>query len=132
MVEAYLRGPGREETAQARAGMEALRASVPGLYEIVEVKPGRSLTLRDLLRGGRPVTVVDHALHVPEAWVITRMVKVQGRMAITGTRLGMVRTADQDEMMAVLGAALGPAPDAEALRRAMPAISRTWVKQVMD
>lgn len=59
IVDAFLRRRGRRESATARAYLEALRDSAVSLYEVVEVDRGRTMTVRDLLRGGAPVTVKE-------------------------------------------------------------------------
>ena len=59
VVDAFLRRRGRRESATARSYLEALRDSAVSLYEVVDVDRGRSMTVRDLLRGGEPVTVEE-------------------------------------------------------------------------
>ena len=59
VVDAFLRRRGRRESATARCYLEALRDSAVSLYEVVDVDRGRSMTVRDLLRGGEPVTVEE-------------------------------------------------------------------------
>jgi hypothetical protein len=57
VIDDYLDQRGWKESIQARDYLHALRGSVMSLYEVVEVKPGRGLVLRDLVRGGEPVEV---------------------------------------------------------------------------
>src|SRR5437899_6819523 len=61
VIDDYLDQRGWKESIQARDYLRALRGSVMSLYEVVEVKPGRDLVLRDLVRGGEPVEV-EHRL----------------------------------------------------------------------
>jgi hypothetical protein len=59
VIDDYLDQRGWKESIQARDYLRALRGSVMSLYEVVEVKPGRGLVLRDLVRVGEPVEVDD-------------------------------------------------------------------------
>ena len=43
----------------ARRYLEALRDSTVPLYEVVDIVPGRSMSVRDLLQGGEPVRVEE-------------------------------------------------------------------------
>ena len=60
VIDDYLRQDGRREPAYCSRYLEAARDSTPSLYEVVNIDPGRSVTVRDLLFGGEPVTVLDH------------------------------------------------------------------------
>lgn len=60
VIDDYLRQDGRREPAHCRRYLEAARDSTPSLYEVVNIDPGRSVTVRDLLFGGEPVTVLEH------------------------------------------------------------------------
>ena len=57
IVDDYLRRRGRNEKALEKAYMAGLRSSVMSLYEVSDVKAGKSLLARDLFRGGEPVRV---------------------------------------------------------------------------
>ena len=57
VVDDYLDHRAWKESIPGRDYLRALRDSVMSLYEVVEVKPGRGLVLRDLVRGGEPVEV---------------------------------------------------------------------------
>ena len=59
VIDDYLDQRGWKESIQARDYLRALRGSVMSLYEVVEMKPGRGLVLRDLMRVGEPVEVDD-------------------------------------------------------------------------
>ena len=50
LVDDYLKRRGWNEKAPNKAYMRALRDTVMSLYEVSEVVPGQSMTLRDLLR----------------------------------------------------------------------------------
>lgn len=60
VIDDYLRREGRRESASYRRYLRAARDSTPSLYEVVDVDSGRSVTVRDLLFGGEPVTVLEH------------------------------------------------------------------------
>lgn len=72
------------------------------LYEVSEVVPGQSMTLRDLLRDVAPVTVREHgATQTLVNWdkIAARIVDVNGRHGISGALLpfsadGAVRVID--------------------------------------
>ena len=57
LIDDYLKRRGWNEKAPNKAYMHALRDTVMSLYEVSEVVPGQSMTLRDLLRDVAPVRV---------------------------------------------------------------------------
>jgi hypothetical protein len=57
VIDEYLDQRAWKESIPGRDYLRALRDSVMSIYEVVEVKPGRGLVLRDLIRGGEPVEV---------------------------------------------------------------------------
>jgi hypothetical protein len=59
VIDDYLKRRGWREKVPAKCYLEAIRDSVPSLYEVVDLEPGRSLTVRDLILGGAPVTVEE-------------------------------------------------------------------------
>lgn len=59
VIEDYLKRRGWREAVPGRRYLLALRASVMSLYEVVELDPGKHLVLRDVFRGGEPITVLD-------------------------------------------------------------------------
>ena len=70
--------------------MRALRDTMMSLYEVSEVVPGQSMTLRDLLRDVAPVTVREHgATQTLVNWdkIAARVVDVNGRHGISGALL---------------------------------------------
>ena len=60
VIDDYLRREGRRESASCRRYLRAARDSTLSVYEVVEIDPGRSVTVRDLLFGGEAVTVLEH------------------------------------------------------------------------
>jgi len=57
VIDDYLDQRAWKESIPGRDYLRALRDSMMSIYEVVGVKPGRGLVLRDLLRGGEPVEV---------------------------------------------------------------------------
>jgi len=57
IADLYLKRRGWKETVLNRAYFAALRDTPVSLHEVSDVKPGASMVLRDVLRGGPPVTV---------------------------------------------------------------------------
>lgn len=102
LVDDYLKRRGWNETAPNKSYMRALRDTVMSLYEVSEVVPGQSMTLRDLLRDVAPVTVREHrATQTLVNWdkIAARVVDVNGRYGISGALLpfstdGAVRVVD--------------------------------------
>lgn len=90
LVEDYLKRRGWNEKGPNKAYMRALRDSTMSLYEVSEVVPGQSMTLRDLLRDTAPVTVREHsATRKLVNWdkIAARIVNVNGRFGISGALL---------------------------------------------
>lgn len=59
VISEYLKSNGWRESVLGRRYLEALRDSTASLYEVVDIDPGRSVTVRDLLVHGDAVTVHD-------------------------------------------------------------------------
>ena len=90
LVDEYLKRRGWNEKAPNKAYMRALRDTVMSLYEVSEVVPGQSMTLRDLLRDVAPVTVREHgATQTLVNWdkIAARVIDVNGRHGISGALL---------------------------------------------
>ena len=62
LVDEYLARRGWIEKRQAAAYLRAVRDSTPSLYEVVDLDPGRAVTVRDLVRETDPVRVPDVAV----------------------------------------------------------------------
>lgn len=90
LVDDYLKRRGWNEKAPNKAYMRALRHAAMSLYEVSEVIPGQSMTLRDLLRDTAPVTVQERsATRTLVNWdrIAARVVEVNGRYGISGALL---------------------------------------------
>ena len=59
VIDDYLKRRGWREKVPARRYLEAMRDSVLSLYEVVDLVPGHSMTVHDLIRGGEPVTIEE-------------------------------------------------------------------------
>ncbi|HQS98228.1 MAG TPA: hypothetical protein PK823_17245, partial [Novosphingobium sp.] len=90
LVDEYLKRRGWNEKAPNKTYMRALRDTVMSLYEVSEVIPGQSMTLRDLLRDVAPVTVREHsATQTLVNWdkIAARVIEINGRHGISGALL---------------------------------------------
>ncbi len=90
VIDDYLDQRAWKESIPGRDYLRALRDSVMSIYEVVEVKPGRGLVLRDLIRGGEPVQV-DERLGSASAvrWdrLAVRVLTIDGRHHLSGAVL---------------------------------------------
>ena len=99
VIDDYLKRRGWRETVSARHYLEALRDSHVSLYEIVDIDPGRSVTVRDLLLGGEAVTVDERLGSKSLArWdhIAARIVTVNGKEHFTGGTLRFRHEASQE------------------------------------
>jgi len=90
VVDDYLKRRGWRESVPGKRYLEALRDSVISLYEVADLDPGRTLTLRDLIRGGEPVTVGERlGSETAARWdrVAARVIAVNGQQYISGVLL---------------------------------------------
>ena len=99
VVDDYLKRRGWRETAPARRYLEALRDSTVSLYEVVDIDRGRSLTVRDLIRGTEPV-IAHEKLGSENAalrdCLATRVVSVNGKHFFSGAMLRIPRAMSQE------------------------------------
>ncbi|MBE0532621.1 MAG: hypothetical protein IH626_17495 [Rhodospirillales bacterium] len=87
VVDDYLKRRGWREKVPARRYLEALRGSVLSLYEVVDLAPGHSMTVRNLILGGDPVTVEEKLGSESAArWdrIAGRLVTVNNKPYFTG------------------------------------------------
>jgi hypothetical protein len=83
----YLKRRAWKETPSSRAYIRALRTSVMSLYEVSEVRPGRSFLARDLVRGGEPILVSEKsATQTLKPWerIAARIVAIGDKRIIAG------------------------------------------------
>jgi hypothetical protein len=143
IVDDYLKRRGWNEKAPAKAYMRALRDTVMSLYEVSEVVPGQSMTLRDLLRDTSPVTVQEHgATQNLVNWdrIAARALEVNGRNVISGALLpfSAAGAAKVVEAFAALSTEPAPAagldvsdPDA-LLRSSAPMFTTMWLLDTLN
>jgi hypothetical protein len=90
VIDDYLNQRAWQESMAGRDYLRALRTSVLSLYEVVQVKRGRGLVLRDLVRGGAFVEV-DERLGSESAvrWdrLGVRVLTIAGRQYLSGAVL---------------------------------------------
>ncbi|MEQ9151964.1 MAG: hypothetical protein RLO06_10825 [Parvibaculum sp.] len=87
VVDLYLKRRGWKENAIGKAYMQGIRQSVISLYEVSDIRPGESFLARDLIRGGEPVRVEEHAgtkSMVPWEQFAMRIVEVRGHTMLAG------------------------------------------------
>jgi hypothetical protein len=90
----YLDQRAWKESLPGRDYLRVLRDSVMSLYEVVEVKPGRGLVLRDLIRGGAPVELDERmgaASLVKWDLIAARVLRLGGRAYLSGAVLHFPR-----------------------------------------
>lgn len=90
IVDDYLKRRGWREKVPARRYLEALRDSALSLYEVIDLDPGRSMTVRDLIRGDDPVTIEEKLGSQSAArWdrIAARIVIVNNKLHFTGAIL---------------------------------------------
>jgi len=83
----FLKKRGFRLPALAKSYLEALRDSVPGVYEAVAVQPGHGVTIRDLLIGGDPIDVIEvSGSRQIVQWdkLVARVVEHGGKRVFTG------------------------------------------------
>ncbi|AXI47936.1 hypothetical protein C1J03_19155 [Sulfitobacter sp. SK012] len=90
IVDLYLKRLGWTETAANREYFAALRDTPVSLYEVGEVKPGKSMVLKDLLRDNRLVTVFEgSATQSLKQWdrIVVRVISENDTHVISGALL---------------------------------------------
>ena len=104
VVDDYLRRRGWREKVPAKRYLEALRDSVATLYEVVDLDPGHSMTVRDVILGGDPVSVEEKLGSQSVArWdrIAGRIVTVNGKRYFTGALLLFPHHVADDVLSAV-------------------------------
>ncbi|GAN54783.1 hypothetical protein [Tanticharoenia sakaeratensis] len=141
-VDVYLKRRGWKEGPRNSAYMRALKTSVMSLYEVSDIKPGKSLMARDLLRGGEPVLVQEStATRTLKPWdrIAARLVPADGKMILAGGLLPYFPAACEDLSASFYnalrkrrGKAAFPKLDTETLRELAPAFTLTWLFRTME
>jgi hypothetical protein len=90
LADDYLKRRGWKEPVATREYIAALGKSVISLYEVSDVVPGESMLLRDLVRPGEPVRVLEKSgSRSLRQWdrVATRVIPLRSGTVISGTLL---------------------------------------------
>jgi hypothetical protein len=94
VIDDYLDQRAWKESIPARDYLRALRSSVMSIYEVMGVKPGRGLVLRDLIRSGEPVEVDERmGSESLVGWdlIAARVLTIGGRQYLSGAVLQFPR-----------------------------------------
>ena len=90
IIDDYLKRRGWREKIPAKRYLAAIRDSILSLYEVVDLDPGRSMTVRDLILGGDTITVEEKLGSESAArWdrIAGRIVTVNKKVYFTGSLL---------------------------------------------
>jgi hypothetical protein len=90
IIDDYLKRRGWREKIPAKRYLAAIRDSTLSLYEVVDLDPGRSMTVRDLVLGGDTITVEEKLGSESAArWdrIAGRIVTVNKKVYFTGSLL---------------------------------------------
>lgn len=141
IVDEYLKRRGWKENAQVKAYMKALKTSVMSLYEVSEIVPGKSLTARDLIRGGEPIAVSEGtATQTLKQWdrIAARIVPVMGKNVFAGGLLPFTPQA-ADALFDGLRQMFGkkntkklPVIKDEELQAAAPMFTLSWLFDTLE
>jgi hypothetical protein len=146
VVPDFLKKRGLRLPPLAKSYLEALRDSVPGVYEAVAVQPGHGVTIRDFVIGGDPIEVVEvSGSRQIVQWdrLVARVVEHGGKRVFTGGVFPL-STEDSKAVMNRLGATLHALVEergvvAEAfrgkvtsiMREAAPKLARVRIAQIL-
>ena len=103
VIDDYLGRRGWRESDSARRYLEAVRDSTASLYEVVDIDPGQSLTVRDLLVPGEAVTVHEKlGSQATSPWdrLAARIVVVNEERVFTGAVLQFPSDGTNDVLAA--------------------------------
>lgn len=141
VIERFLTAQGSRLTRGERAHLQAFKTSTVRLYEVEELSPGESLTLVDLMEGGR-LTVQEklgsRSLHRSD-WIATRVVvpgasgkpELEGLLEIAMFSREGLRQALTKARAAYLAA--HPGSSVEPFYRTMPPhIHDVWARSILD
>ncbi|WP_299439393.1 hypothetical protein [uncultured Rhodospira sp.] len=96
IIDDYLKRRGWREKVHGRRYLEALRDSTMSLYEVVDLDRGKTVTLRDMVRGGDPITVHEkRGSETAALWdrIGARVLLVNGKHYLAGGLLVFSREA---------------------------------------
>ncbi|MDE0714267.1 MAG: hypothetical protein OXI10_05275 [Gammaproteobacteria bacterium] len=98
VIDDYLKRRGWRESVPGRRYLEAMKDSVPSVYEVVELDPGRGMKLKDLVRGGTVAVRERAATDILGLWdcLAARVVRVNGEHYLTGGSLPFSRGVSRE------------------------------------
>src|SRR3712207_5301042 len=105
IADSYLRRRGWKERASTREYIAGLRRSAISLYEVSGLEPGRSMVLRDLVRGGEPVRVSEkRGSEGLRQWdrIATRVIPLPGGGAVISGTLMLFEHEASEALLASL------------------------------
>jgi len=147
LVADFLKKRGFRLPPLAKGYLEAMRNSVPGVYEVVAVDPGHGVTIRDLLIEGDPIDVIEVSgsrQMVPWDRVAARVVEQGGKRVFTGALIPLVSaggTPAIDELRALvhgIAQEAGVATEAfrgevgDVMREAAPLLAGLQIAQILE
>ncbi len=141
IVDEYLKRRSWREKPPAKAYMKALRTSIISLYEVSDIVPGSSMKLRDLIRGGEPLTISEKsATQTLKQWdrIAARVVHVRGQTIMAGGVLTYSFKACEKlydgirDVLDIDAEDLSKAITDATLQHIAPLFSMYWVADVME
>lgn len=140
IVDVFLKRRGWNEKVQDKIYMKGLRDSVMSLYEISDVIPGKSMRMRDIIRGGDPLLVSEaSATQSVKQWdkLAARVVPTGKKSVIAGGLLAFSAEAAAAVIDAIHdfvgenGSRSLVLIDNDTLRKAAPLFTRAWLTDVL-
>lgn len=132
----YLNSAGQNERRLDKAYMLAVRQSVMSLYEVIEIIPGKGITVHDVIRDLGPVTLRQDPRTraiVTGDWIAARIIPSGDSYSITGSLLSLTsRSANSllDEMRSIaikLGIGELHTIEDQQLRLCTPVFTQAWL-----
>lgn len=146
VVADFLRKRGLRLPPLAKSYLEALRDSVPGVYEAVAVRPGYGVTIRDLVIGGDPIDVIEvSGSRQIVQWdrLVARVVEHGGKRVFTGGVFPLATESSEAVMNQLKTALHGLVEErgvvaeafrgkvASVMREAAPKLARVRIAQIL-
>lgn len=99
IIDSFLASPKNGLTKNDRAYLTALRPSIMSVYEVTAIEPEKSLTVRDMIRGGTPLKVREKSLtRYVSQWEClgARILDMNGHLEFAGGVLQLERSVAED------------------------------------
>lgn len=102
VIDDYLKRRGWRESVPGKRYLQALRDSVPSLYEVIDLTPGRHLVLRDLIDEGELVVEDKLASETAVRWdrFAARVITFNKKNYLTGAILEFSHDVSEDILIA--------------------------------